>query len=197
MRTQMPALTLEIDPMTSRHVALLRGVNNIGMASRVSMADLRALFEELGFRDVRTSLNSGNIVFSVPRNKRDAVLSGIENALAARLGFTSSVIVLSGDDVVAVVNDNPLAAVAHDHSRLLVVVPKESSDLDRLRPLLKKGWAPELLALGPRVAYLWCAKGVGESSLWPTVDRALARSGTARNMRTMTKLMALVKEPSP
>lgn len=49
--------------MTSRHVALLRGVNNIGMARRVSMADLRSLFESLGFRDVRTLLNSGNVVF--------------------------------------------------------------------------------------------------------------------------------------
>src|SRR2546430_2729403 len=107
---------------SSRHVALLRGVNNVGKATRVSMADLRVVFEDLGFRDVRTLLNSGNIVFSVPDNRRDGVLARIEKALAAKLGFTSSVIVLSGDEVVAAVRDNPLADVARDRSRLLVVV---------------------------------------------------------------------------
>ena len=159
------------------------------------MADLRALFEGLGFRDVRTVRNSGNVVFSVPGNRRANVLARIEKTLAAKLGFTSHVIVLSGNEVVAAVHDNPLAGVASDASRLLIVVPKDPADLARLRPLLEQPWAPELLAVGPRVAYVWCAKGVGESSLWPTVDRALARSGTARNMGTMTKLMALVQEP--
>lgn len=48
--------------MTPRHVALLRGVNNVGKTSRVAMADLRAVYDELGFGDVRTVLNSGNVV---------------------------------------------------------------------------------------------------------------------------------------
>jgi len=56
--------------MTSRQVALLRGVNNIGAARRVAMADLRVLFEGLGFRDVRTLLNSGNVVLSVPNRRK-------------------------------------------------------------------------------------------------------------------------------
>jgi uncharacterized protein (DUF1697 family) len=159
------------------------------------MADLRVLFEGLGFRDVRTLLNSGNVVFSVTDNRRGGVLPRIEKALAARLGFTSPVTVLSGDEVVTAVHDNPLADVATDPSRLLVVVPREVSDRERLRSLLKKQWAPEMLALGRRVAYVWCAKGIADSQLWPTVDRALDRSGTARNMGTMTKLMALVKGP--
>jgi len=180
--------------MASRHVALLRGVNNIGTARRVSMADLRALFEGLGFRDVRTVLNSGNVVFSMPDNKRDGVRARIEKALASRLGLASPLIVLSGKEVVAAVRDNPLAGVASDPSRLLVVVLREPSDRKRLKPLLKERWAPEILALGRRVAYLWCAKGIAGSPLWPKVDRALARSGTARNIGTMTKLMALVQE---
>jgi hypothetical protein len=48
------------------------------------------------------------------------------------------------------------------------------------------------LALGKRVVYLWCANGVADSALWPAVDRALERTGTARNMATMTRLLALV-----
>jgi uncharacterized protein (DUF1697 family) len=52
--------------MSATHVALLRGIN-VGKAKRVAMADLRALLEELGYADVRTLLNSGNVVFTAPR----------------------------------------------------------------------------------------------------------------------------------
>src|SRR5689334_8315750 len=131
-----------MDPVASRHVALLRGVNNAGMGSRVAMTDLRVLFESLGFRDVRTLLNSGNVVFSVPGARQRGALARIEKALAGRLGLTCPVIVLSSDEVVAAVQDNPLAGVADNPSWLLVVVPRELSDRDRLRPLLKERWAP-------------------------------------------------------
>jgi uncharacterized protein (DUF1697 family) len=179
---------------TTRHVAFLRGVNNVGMARRVAMADLRSWFEGLGFRDVRTLLNSGNVVFSVPAS-RQGVLARLEKTLASKLGFECPVIVLSASEVVAAVKRNPLSRVTTNPSRLLVVVLREPSDRRRLQPLLRKRWAPEVLAVGSRVAYLWCAGGVGKSPLWPKVDRALERSGTARNLRTMTKLMALVDEP--
>lgn len=159
------------------------------------MADLRMVFGSLGFSDVRTLLNSGNVVFSVHGNRRRGLLARIETALAASLGFNSSVIVLSADELAALVHDNPLTRVASDPSRLLFVVPTAASDLERVTALLERRWAPEVLAVGPRCAYLWCANGVGQSSLWPAVDRALGRLGTARNMGTMTKLLALVEAP--
>ena len=178
---------------TARQVALLRGINNAGKGTRVAMADLRALFEDLGFCDVSTLLNSGNVVFSAPATKRDNVLVRIEKALASKLQVTPPVTVLSADEVAAVVRDNPLARVATNPSRLLVVVPLFPSALDRLRPLGKERWSPEVFALGRRVAYLWCARGVAKSPLWTAVDRALERSGTARNMATMTKIMAALE----
>lgn len=174
---------------TVRQVALLRGINNAGKGTRVAMADLRALFEGLGFCNVRTLLNSGNVVFSVPAGKQRNVAARIEQALASRLQVTSPLTVLSTDEVTAAVSDNPFARVATNPSHLLVVVPQVPSALDRLRPLRKERWDPEAFALGRRVAYLWCARGVAKSPLWVAVDRALERSGTARNMATMTKLM--------
>ena len=87
--------------MSSVYVALLRGVNNIGATTRVSMADLRALFESLGFRDVRTLLNSGTVVFSVPARKARAVQARIEKGLATKLGVKPAVTLLSGAEVVA------------------------------------------------------------------------------------------------
>ncbi len=182
--------------MTARYVALIRGVNNIGTARRVAMADLRELFEGLGFRDVRTLLNSGNVIFSAPNKGRGDIPARIEKGLAAKFGLTTQVSVLSGQEVAAAVRNNPLSGVATDPPHFLVMVPRTRSDQKRLRPLLKKRWAPEALALGRRVAYLWCAKGIARSPLWAAVDRALERTGTGRNMATMTKLMALVEESS-
>ena len=177
------------------YVALLRGVNNAGTARRVAMADIRALFEDLGFRDVRTLLNSGNVVFSVPTKRRGDVRARIEKALASKLGFACPVIILSADEVATAVRDNPLSHVATNPSHLLVLVPQVPSDLRRLKPLLKERWAPEALALGSRVAYLWCANGVAKSPIWAAVDRALERTGTARNIATLTKAVALVEGP--
>jgi uncharacterized protein (DUF1697 family) len=129
--------------VTTRQVALLRGVNNIGMASRVAMADLRALFERLGFPEVRTVLNSGNVVFSVPDSRRGDVAGHIRRGLASRLGLASPVTMLSRAEVVAAVRGNPLADLAVNPSWLLVVVPHDPSDRNRLRPLLEGRWAPE------------------------------------------------------
>jgi uncharacterized protein (DUF1697 family) len=179
--------------MTARYVALFRGVNNIGMARRVAMADLRAVFEDLGLRDVRTLLNSGTVIFSAQKNARFDVLARVEKGLAAKLDLTSPVTVLTGQELIAAVRNNPFSDVMTNPSHLLVVVPRKRSDLPRLRPLLKRPWEPEALALGTRVAYLWCANGIPRSPVWAAVDRALERTGTVRNMATFTKAVALVE----
>ena len=69
---------------TTRHVALLRGIN-VGRAKRVAMAELRALIEGLGYGDVRTLLNSGNVVFSASAATAGNAASRIEEALAKKL----------------------------------------------------------------------------------------------------------------
>jgi uncharacterized protein (DUF1697 family) len=179
--------------MTVSYVALLRGVNNAGPSRRVAMADLRALFESLGFRDVRTLLNSGNVIFSAADQAPGKVLARIEKGLASRLGLTSPVTLLSSSEVAAAVRGNPFSDFSAETARLLVAVPRTRADLGRLRPLLKERWAPEALAVSSRVGCLWCANGAAKSPLWAAVDRALERSGTVRNMATFTKAMSLLE----
>jgi uncharacterized protein (DUF1697 family) len=178
-------------PKTTTHVALLRGIN-VGRAKRVAMADLRALVGELGYGDVRTLLNSGNVVFtSTPKAKGDPARR-IETAIEERLGVASRVTVLSAAELAAALRDNPLAAVAHDPSRLLVTVPRSPAERARLEPFAAKDWAPDAMALGARVAYLWCAAGVVESPLANAVAGALGDGVTSRNWATMTKLLAMM-----
>ena len=177
--------------MTDRRVALLCGIN-VGTAKRIAMADLRKVVEGLGCSDVRTLLNSGNVVFTVPKVRSRDIAMRMEKAVAARLGVATRVTVLAQKEVAEVVRENPLTAVADNFSHLLVMVLQEPTAVVQLKPLLKERWAPEALALGRRVAYLWCAGGVIDSRVWAAVSRILGQAGTARNMATMTKLLALV-----
>jgi uncharacterized protein (DUF1697 family) len=183
-----------VDRMNRRHVALLRGIN-VGRAKRVAMADLRALVTALGYTDVRTLLNSGNVVFTVPAGSRGDPAARIEQAMAKRLGVTARVTVLTASELDAAVTKNPLAAEADDPSRLLVSVLADPKDVAKLRPLTREDWTPEVLALGPRVAYLWMPAGVMQSKVAKALDRVLGDAVTARNWSTMRKLHDLVHRP--
>jgi uncharacterized protein (DUF1697 family) len=173
-------------------VALIRGIN-VGKAKRVAMADLRALVEDLGYGDVKTLLNSGNVVFTAPGVAPGDAAAHIEGALAKRTGVSARVTVLTARELATVIAENPLAEVADNPSRLLVAVLMDKADRRRLEPLAKQDWTPETLALGTRAAYLWCAGGILASRLPEAVSRALGDAVTTRNWATMTKLQALAE----
>ncbi len=181
--------------MSDLRVALLRGIN-VGKAKRIAMAELRALVESLGYDNVRTLLNSGNVVFSAPTRVEDEVAAArIEQAIEKMLGITSRVTVLGPSAFAAVVRENPLVAVATDSSRLMVSVFRTEADRARLVPLTTMEWAPDQLALGARAAYLWCPSGILESRLSAALVRILGDSVTTRNWSTVSKLWALVGAP--
>ncbi|HEY1377078.1 MAG TPA: DUF1697 domain-containing protein [Gemmataceae bacterium] len=176
--------------MAGTLVALLRGIN-VGKAKRVAMADLRALLEGLGYGDVRTLLNSGNVVFTAGRTAPDKAAARIEAALTDRLGVSARVTVLTAAELAAAVADNPLLGIASDPARFLIAVLRDPADRTKVLPLTKQDWAPEAVAVGKRVAYLWCADGILASPVAAAVNRALGDGVTARNWATVQKLHAL------
>jgi uncharacterized protein (DUF1697 family) len=180
--------------MSDRRVALLRGIN-VGRAKRIAMADLREIFEDLGYADVQTMLNSGNVVFSVPGKSAADPAVRIEEAIADRLGISTRVIVLDTSEVAEALRGNPLASTVTFPPRFLLVALRDVRSAALLKPLAKVSWAPEAFAVRKRIAYLWCPEGIAESPLWVAVDRATGDAGTARNFATMTKLLALMESP--
>jgi uncharacterized protein (DUF1697 family) len=175
---------------TRRQIALLRGIN-VGRAKRIAMADLRKLLTDLGFADVRTLLNSGNVVFDC--EARDARLSAnrIEEALVMRLGVAARVTVLDAEQLDGVVIDNPLCELASDDSRLLVAVLNNPADRTKLEVLTHQDWQPEAFALGRWAAYIWCADGVLASRAAAAMGKAVGDAVTTRNWTTINKLHAL------
>jgi len=180
--------------MPVRRVALIRGIN-VGRAKRVAMADLRRLVEGLGYGDVRTLLNSGNVVYSVARSSAPSAAPRIEAALLRELGVAARVTELTAAELSAAVEDNPLLGVATNPSRLLVTVLARPADRARLAPLAKQRWGAERLAIGRRVAFLWCPRGQLESPLAQAVWRALGDGVTSRNWATFSKLAELARAP--
>jgi uncharacterized protein (DUF1697 family) len=176
----------------ARRVALLRGIN-VGRAKRVAMADLRALVAELGGGEVRTLLNSGNVVFTAADAARPPADDArrIEAAIERRLGVRSRVTVLTAAELAAVVAEHPLRGVADHPSRLLVAVPADADALKQLAPLAARDWGPERLVAGRRAGWLWCPGGISAGRLAEAVDRALGDAVTMRNWNTITKLHAL------
>ena len=177
--------------MTGTHVALLRGIN-VGTAKRVAMADLRNIVEELGYGDVRTLLNSGNVVFSAKGAAARHAARRIEEDLVARLGVTSRVTVLSAAEIGTAIDENPLAPIATDPSRLLIAILANPADRAKLASLARQDWAPEGFAVGRRVAYHWCPNGILASKLPGLISRAIGDAVTSRNLATMTKIRSLL-----
>ncbi|HLJ95625.1 MAG TPA: DUF1697 domain-containing protein [Gemmataceae bacterium] len=179
--------------MGYRQIALLRGIN-VGRANRVAMADLRSVIEGLGYKDVCTLLNSGNVVFSTPRAAPDGLAGRLEKEIAQKLGGSVRVTVLTAAELTAVVTENPLVEIAENPSRFLVAFLRNPADRQKLEPLTKQDWAPEVLALGTRVAYLWCPEGILDNPLGNTVNRVLKDGVTTRNWATVLKLQALTEK---
>jgi uncharacterized protein (DUF1697 family) len=180
--------------MSNRQIALMRGIN-VGRAKRVAMADLRALLEEIGYGDVRTLLNSGNVVFTPsPRTTPKAAAAHIEEAIAKHLKVSARVTVLTAEELATAVANNPLLGFADNPTRLLVAVLFEPDYRTRLEPLVEQDWSPDVLALGKRVAYLWCSEGILVSRLAESFNRLIGEGTTTRNWGTILKLHALVKD---
>ena len=172
-------------------VALLRGIN-VGKAKRVAMGDLRALVTRLGFSNARTLLNSGNVVFDAPARTAPAKAAGrLEAALAEELGVSSRVVALTGDELAAIVDGNPLPRPPAEWNRLLVTILADAAHAKRLAHLRERDWSPDAFAVSGRAVYGWYAAGLLESRLAAAIAKAHGEDGTARNFATMTKLKAL------
>lgn len=174
-----------------RQAALIRGIN-VGRAKRVAMADLKSMIEDFGYTDVRTLLNSGNVVFTAVKDTPVEAAARIEKALLLRLDLEARVVVLTAAEVGKLIAENTLLEVADDPSRLIVAVPLHAGDLKKLEPLLAEDWDDDAIALGKRAAFLWCAGGILESRLLKSVGRALKDAVTTRNWATMLKLHELL-----
>jgi uncharacterized protein (DUF1697 family) len=176
-----------------RHVALLRGIN-VGRNKRIAMADLRALLTGLGYTDVRTHLNSGNAVLTGDDGATPAEhAERIETAITAELGLDVRCVVLSGDELRAIVDGHPFPNVATNGSRMMAHILATAPDPALLAEHDPVGLDPDNARLDGRVIYQWCPDGVlAAPPVGGFAEKHLHVAVTARNWNTVTKLVQLL-----
>jgi uncharacterized protein (DUF1697 family) len=175
------------------HIALLRGIN-LGSRNRIAMPALREALAEAGFEDVRTYVQSGNVVLS-SRKKPDAVARELRKLVEKRFGLELHVAVRTRAELAKVVQRDPLGKVAKDPKRYQVTFLAKRPSAAVKRALEAAVVEPEQLAVHGREVYAWHPKGVARSKLWSLLaGPKLGVGATSRNWTTVTKLLELADE---
>ncbi|MCW2953269.1 MAG: hypothetical protein JWQ48_2439 [Conexibacter sp.] len=178
----------------ARQIALLRGIN-VGGHKKVPMARLRELLGELGYGDVRTYVQSGNVVLTGPDQPPEEFERTLERQLEEGFGFAVSVLVRSREQLAAVVAANPLGEVATEPARHHVLFLSGEPAAERLDAIDAAAFAPDAFVHRGREIYLWTPDGVRDSRLAKALsDARLGVTATARNWRTVEQLLALADE---
>lgn len=171
------------------HVALLRGIN-VGGKNILPMKDLKRLFENAGAMDVRTYIQSGNVVFRAGEKVVATLAERIGDAIRREFGFDSPVILRSAGELREAIAKNPFAE--EDSERVHVMFLRDAPGAERIAKLDPDRSPPDRFALLGREVYLHLPGGVGKSKLTNAYfDATLATVGTIRNGRTVTTLLAM------
>ncbi len=178
------------DKMT--YVGLLRGINVAGH-STIKMEELREACLELRFDEVRTYLQSGNIIFTAPAETAEQLSEKIKEMLLRKFRLAVTVIVKTPEELLHIIEGNPfLKQRGIDASKLHVTFLARVPEDAALKSLQRLSAAPDQFRCSGKDIYLYCPDGYGRSKLSNNAfEKLLAVSATTRNWNTVTKLHEL------
>jgi uncharacterized protein (DUF1697 family) len=176
------------------HIALLRGIN-VGGHKKVGMANLRELLTELGFQEVRSLLQSGNLVFDSDARPGESLERLLEQKTEQRLEVRADFFVRTAQELDAAIAHNPFPDEAkRDPAHLLILFLKDAPPASAIKTLQSVIKGPELVRARGREAYLVYPDGIGRSKLTAALLDKHVGTGTGRNWNTVLKLAALAKQ---
>lgn len=179
-------------PNRHRYVALLRGIN-VGSANRITMAALREVFERLGYENVVTLLQSGNVVFDASHTLGPAATIALEDELASSTGVRARMLLIAAEDFERIADANPLLDVADNPSLMVVTFLGGAFPADVELPAAAD-LDPERVVVVDDALYQWCPLGVSKSKVPPAFTRKLGAAATARNWRTIERIGVALNE---
>ena len=171
-------------------VALLRGIN-LGARNKVPMAELRRLLEESGYGDVRTYIQSGNVIFTAKASSRDALARRLEQAVKDEFGVASAVVLRTWEEIGKVAGAHPFG---DDGSKTHVAFLAQKPRAADVRALEQLEIGADRFELAGSDVYLHYPSGVQGSQLSGAVlERHLRVPATVRNWRTVTRLAEMAE----
>jgi uncharacterized protein (DUF1697 family) len=180
------------------YAAMLRSIN-VGGRNRVAMADLRALVSSLGFDDVTTYVQSGNVVFRGTGSSRQ-VGARIADQITAELGLSVAVLVRNRRELRAILAGNPYADADAEPTLHHVTLLAEAPEPERVAKLADQDgrFGEDHCQVVGKDAYLYCPGGYGNTKLNNAyLERNLGVVGTTRNWRTLVTLAEMCGIPAP
>lgn len=174
------------------YLALLRGIN-LGGKNKLPMTDLSALFVEAGCDNLRTYIQSGNVIFTAPTDVVERLPDLVTGRIAERYGYRTPVMVRTAAQLADIVANNPFLEEGAAENTLHVMFLAEPPSARRIDDLDPARSPPDAFIVRGQEIYLRLANGVARSKLTNSYfDAKLATTSTGRNWRTVTTLLAMI-----
>ena len=172
-----------------KHVAFLRGIN-IGGKNKIKMEALRQLCSALGYENVATYINSGNVIFETVTNNDDRLAAEIEKAIASEFSLKIKVMVRTIDEIKDIIKNNPFAGQFENGKDLHVFFLDKELPAEKRELLLANNNENEQFAVRNRQIFCLLRVGFSDSLLGKDfIGKKLKTPATARNWRTVKKLV--------
>jgi uncharacterized protein (DUF1697 family) len=160
----------------------------------MAMADLRGLCEDLGYEDVATYVQSGNVVLTSPAQP-GKVAEELESEIPVRLGIETKVVVRTRDELADVIERDPFGVAAVEPRRYQVTFLSAEPDAAQVRKVEEGDYGDERVAFIGREIYAWHPDGMQRSKLARLLSTAdFGATATARNWRTVEKLLTMADQ---
>jgi uncharacterized protein (DUF1697 family) len=170
---------------------MLRGIN-VGGNNMIKMETLRELVTGLGHVEVATYIQSGNVIFKSPVTRPSTVATDIEGQITKTLGMAITVILRTHEELAGVVRDGPFLKAGTDPATLYVIFLNDAPDPARLARLDPPQVSPDEFRVIGKEIHARYQSGYGRSKMTNTFfEGRLGVRGTARNWKTVTKLLEL------
>ena len=174
-----------------RYVALLRGIN-VGGNTMIKMERLRDVFSSLGFENVKSYINSGNLAYDTKKTDDQKLAAKIRSAIKSEFGLDIPVMVRAAAEIEKIVKDNPFDGQITDPKSLHVFFLADTLSAENEHLLMEKSSDAEKIAIRGREIYYLLRISVVDSILGKGfIDKKLKVPATARNWRTVNKLIDL------
>jgi uncharacterized protein (DUF1697 family) len=176
-------------------ISMLRGVN-VGAHKRIKMDALRTVYEALKLDDVRTFIQSGNVIFRTKEKNLPALARKIQAAIEGKFGFRVEVILRTANELRHAIAANPFAKRRDvEPGKLLISFLDAEPGSDARSTLAKLKDYPEELHLNGRELYIYFPNGAGRTKLpWSSLEKLFKVTGTARNLNSVVKMLAIAEE---
>jgi uncharacterized protein (DUF1697 family) len=176
-------------------ISMLRGVN-VGGHNKVKMETLRTVYESLKFKDPRTYMQSGNVIFRAKEKASPALAKKIQNAIEREFGCRPEVILRTTQELRKAIAASPFSSRRNlEPGKILVTFLDGEPGPEAHAVLLSLKSYPEELHLKGRELYVYFPNGAGRSKLpWSSLGKHFKTMGTARNWNSVTKMLAIAEE---